>query len=208
MKQRVAAFALVLVVLGCDSSKLRRDPKMGPVVLRPEIISRQAWDPGLPSGVFRHQTPKAIVILDEGEVALRITKPPKYLEYVREHNGGRDIPCHFYIDRDGHIYQGRIPEVEGDLGDVGRTDSGDVLVSMMDDTESRPPTQQSLDALAHLSAWLCCNYEITPETGLHTLRSLGHGARPGVFLELYYQEGKLLAALRKLFPVKPEEPEF
>ena len=105
-----------------------------------------------------------------------------------------------------------------------RTEALSLLLS----TSPSPRLLQHVTVVAEVAAFLACRANgagITVDRRLaetaallhdvdkalpreHPLRSLGHGARPGVFLELYYQEGKLLAALRKLFPVKPEEPEF
>lgn len=202
-----AAVMLALVCAACGTRPTAQGPAMKAFMLRPDIISRQAWDQGLPSGSFTRQTPSAIVIVDEGEIALRITNPPRYLNYVRENQRGRDIPYHYYIDRKGHVYEGRMPQVEADPG-AGRGRSGEVYVSLLDDTDSREPTKESLTSLARLCAWLCASFQIEPETDLHTQRSLGRGDRPGVFLEIHFQEGNLLAAVRKLHPKAPVEPEF
>ncbi|MBE7561153.1 N-acetylmuramoyl-L-alanine amidase [bacterium] len=204
----IVLLSTVLLATGCTGRPRVRDRRLSAVMLRPDIISRQLWDQGLPSGRYVNQKPQRLVILDEGEIALRITNPPKYLNYVREHGGGRDVPCHYYIDRAGHIYEGRIPEVQGDLGDAGTVRDGDVLVSLLDDTEARPPSKEALASLVQLCAWFCAYHERLPEQDLHTLRSLGQGRRPGVHLELLYQEGAILAAVRKLYPPAPPEPEF
>jgi len=202
------------VALGCAShhQKKETDRRLLAMALRPDILSRQAWDDKLPSGSFVNQVPQRIVIADEGEIARRIIDPVKYLRYVRRQGPltglYNDVPFNFYIDKSGRIYQGRMIQSEPQYSGTGSPSSGDVYVSFLDDFSINQPNDKEMGAIIRLSAWLVASYDLDPATAITTHRNLGRGPSPGAFFEAWFQEGNLVKAVKELVPEKPVEPEF
>ena len=200
------------LLAACGSMRNQPDEITRSLALRPDIANRQTWDERLPSGRFINQVPSRIVIVDEGEIARRITSPIKYLNYVRrqgvETGLYNDIPYHFYIDKQGKIYEGRMSQAQAVLPGSSMASPGDVYISFMDDFSINEPNDEEIESLVNLAAWLASSYEMKPAEAIATHRSLGRGPSPGAFFEAWYQDGNLVEAVKKRVPEKVPEPEF
>jgi N-acetylmuramoyl-L-alanine amidase len=212
MKKTLFLILSILIIAGCQSMHKESTPERNALSLRPQIIPRSSWDEGLPSGTFRNHKPERIVITDEGIIALEITRPRKYLNYInKEGKKDRkwdDIPYHFYIDRAGKIYQGRMLQVEAKISTISQSLKGDIYISFLDYFETREVTKQELESLVQLCAWVCAEMEIEPETGIYTDMQLGRARRPGTAMREIINQGYVATEVRRLWPKVAPEPRF
>jgi hypothetical protein len=98
-----------------------------------------------------------------------------------------DVPYHFLLDLDGHIYEGR------DYHFMGETNTtydpgGHFLISVIGNYERQEPTQAQLDAIADLMAWALTEFNL-PLDRLGGHYNYATTGCPGKNLKKYLEDG-------------------
>ena len=134
----------------------------------PRIISVEEWG-GTPSDASKarlHEI-KYITLHHQGESYPPGTDPIAYLRHLqtwsRETKHWLDIPYHYIIDLDGHIYEGRKIEYAGDTN-TEYDPKGHALIEVVGNFEEVQPNAAQLDAVVDLMAMLAKKYKVAPET--------------------------------------------
>lgn len=133
----------------------------------PRIINRVEWGAQPPRGEFKLHQPNCITLHHGGVYQDPRKDPVQSLRNLqawcmRERNWG-DIPYHYSIDMQGRIYECRADNLAGDTNtEYDPTDH--VLVEVMGNYEEQIPTQEQLEAVVQIMAYICKKYNISPET--------------------------------------------
>ena len=98
-----------------------------------------------------------------------------------------DVPYHFLMDLDGHIYEGR------DYHFMGETNTtydpgGHFLISIIGNYERQEPTQAQLDAIADMMAWALNEFDL-PLDRIGGHYNYAETGCPGKNLRKYLEDG-------------------
>lgn len=137
-------------------------------VTRPPIIWGSEWG-STPEHISdeRRHTPRFVTIHHAGVVWEEGTDP--FEKCVNLQAWGQrdkdwpDIPYHFLISPDGRIFQGRDLAYEGETNTEYDT-NGHALIQVWGSFGSQRVREQQLRSAAMLAAWICQEYDISPET--------------------------------------------
>jgi hypothetical protein len=138
----------------------------GDAIPRPAIIERREWDRGQsdPPPDYQALTPEYVTVVHTG-TDYPSEPIPQFLAWLsqweRESLEYVDLDSHFYVDREGHIYEARPLSAQGEIGLFD--EKGHILVHAIGNYEEEQPSDEMLDALADLIAWLCSEYDIPVE---------------------------------------------
>ncbi len=100
-----------------------------------------------------------------------------------------DIPYHFMIDLDGNIYETRPIEFAGDTN-TKYDPTGHALINVMGNYEVQKISEEQLDAVANLSAYLCKTYNISVEE-VKAHKDYTETLCPGKDFYKYLEDGSL-----------------
>jgi hypothetical protein len=157
------------------------------------IVPVSAWGgtPADPAQAHR-QTISHITLHHQGEPFKPGTDPQQYLRNLQTWSRGTkhwlDIPYHYIIDLDGHIYEGRKIEYAGDTN-TEYDPTGHALIEVVGNFEEVEPNQQQLDAVVRLMALLAKKYEV-PLDHIASHRDFSkQTVCPGANLYRYMQDG-------------------
>ena len=134
----------------------------------PRIISVEEWGgTAADASKARLQEIKYITLHHQGESYPPGTDPIAYLRHLqtwsRETKHWLDIPYHYIIDLDGHIYEGRKIEYAGDTN-TEYDPKGHALIEVVGNFEEVQPNAAQLDAVVDLMAMLAKKYKVAPAT--------------------------------------------
>jgi len=158
-----------------------------------EIVPVSAWG-GTPADAAqaRRQTITHITLHHQGEPYTAGTDPRQYLRnlqtWSRNTKHWLDIPYHYIIDLDGHIYEGRKIEYAGDTNTEYDL-LGHALIEVVGNFEEVEPNQQQLDAVVRLMAMLADKYGVTLDHIANHRDFSNQTVCPGANLYRYVQEG-------------------
>lgn len=158
-----------------------------------EIVPVGAWG-GTPADAARarRQTITHITLHHQGEPYKAGTDPRQYLRnlqtWSRNTKHWLDIPYHYIIDLDGHIYEGRKIEYAGDTN-TEYDPLGHALIEVVGNFEEVEPNQQQLDAVVRLMAMLADKYGVTLDHIASHRDFSNQTVCPGANLYRYVQEG-------------------
>lgn len=158
-----------------------------------EIVPVSAWG-GTPADAARarRQTITHITLHHQGEPYKAGTDPRQYLRnlqtWSRNTKHWLDIPYHYIIDLDGHIYEGRKIEYAGDTN-TEYDPLGHALIEVVGNFEEVEPNQQQLDAVVRLMAMLADKYGVTLDHIASHRDFSNQTVCPGANLYRYVQEG-------------------
>lgn len=158
-----------------------------------EIVPVSAWG-GTPADAAqaRRQTITHITLHHQGEPYTAGTDPRQYLRnlqtWSRNTKHWLDIPYHYIIDLDGHIYEGRKIEYAGDTN-TEYDPLGHALIEVVGNFEEVEPNQQQLDAVVRLMAMLADKYGVTLDRIASHRDFSNQTVCPGANLYRYVQEG-------------------
>ena len=76
-------------------------------------------------------------------------------------NGFVDVAYHFFVDRNGNVYEGRPLSAVGDTF-TEYDPTGHLLPCLDGNFEEQDPTPQALESLALLLAWGCSQFGVEP----------------------------------------------
>ena len=150
------------VVSGLRSLVLDQDgtPAATEAPEMPDIIARSRWQPSFePGSGYQRLDVEYITVVHSG-TAYPSVPIPRYLEDLAAYEIGTlgyvDLDAHFYVDRTGAIYAGRPLRAVGEIGLFDET--GHVIIHAIGNYRDEQPTDEMLDALVDLVAWLAVEY--------------------------------------------------
>lgn len=168
-----------------------------PPVAKPHpatLLCRDSWGarPARPGG-RRHSVTR--LTLHHSGVALgNNTQAPSRLRqhqhYHQDSHGWIDIAYHVSVDRNGHIYELREPQLAGDTATDYET-TGHFLVVCEGDFDQEPLTEAQIRSTALAFAWAAQTFGVEPST-LAGHRDLASTACPGAHLYERLSSGELL----------------
>jgi hypothetical protein len=157
------------------------------------IVPVQDWG-GTPADAARARTQVIthITLHHQGEPFKPGTDPRRYLRnlqtWSRTTKGWLDIPYHYIIDLDGHVYAGRDIAYAGDTN-TEYDPTGHALIEVVGNFEEVEPNARQLDAVVNLMAMLADRYHV----GLDAIAShrdySNNTVCPGANLYRYVQDG-------------------
>jgi len=134
----------------------------------PRIISRVEWGAKPPNvDLFNLHKPNCITLHHGGVVRDPAKDPRESMRNLqawcmRERPWG-DVPYHYCVDLQGRIYEARPDIIAGDTN-TEYDPTNHVLVEVMGNYEEQVPTQDQLDAVVQIMAYICRQYGISPRT--------------------------------------------
>ena len=98
-----------------------------------------------------------------------------------------DVPYHFLLDLDGHIYEGRDFHFMGETN-TAYNPGGHFLISVIGNYEQQEPTQAQLESIANMMAWAISEYKLPLDRigGHYNYATTGC---PGKNLKKYLEDG-------------------
>jgi hypothetical protein len=155
-------------------------PTQRPSVAQPSILARNSWGAAAPGGGMVRHTPERIVFTHEGgsrccdgiDPASRIRgNQGVHMDNV----GWPDLAFHYIVAPNGTIYDGRNDDFQSNSSyaqiNSGYQLDGTLVVGILGNYDIQNPTSASLAAAEELIAWLCQEYDISPDQ-VYYLRDL------------------------------------
>jgi len=158
-----------------------------------DIVPVSVWGgtPADATQAHRH-TITHITLHHQGEPYKPGTDPQQYLRnlqtWSRNTKHWLDIPYHYIIDLDGHIYEGRKIDYAGDTN-TEYDPTGHALIEVVGNFEEVQPNQQQLDAVVRLMAMLAKKYGVTLDHIASHRDFSKQTVCPGANLYRYVQDG-------------------
>lgn len=178
------SFLLALALAGCATRVQAPDPA---------IVAVSDWGgtPADPVQARRH-TITHITLHHQGEAFKVGTDPRQYLRnlqnWSRNSKGWLDIPYHYIIDLEGHVYEGRDIAYAGDTN-TEYDPTGHALIEVVGNFEEVEPNQQQLDAVVNVMAMLAKKYKVPVEHIASHRDHSNNTVSPGANLYRYVQSG-------------------
>lgn len=188
-------FALT-IYMGCSSSK-----KVQKKILSLPLVPRRAWNADSPR-LYKTHVPVRITVHHEGTQLLLTDDAAKKIRRIQTWGMGKDrnwadIPYHFLIAPDGTIYEGRNVNTVGETA-TEYDPSGHLLITCLGNFEKQEVFPKQLTSLIRLIAYCSVKYSIPVETlSTHRDNSV-QTTCPGKNLYHYFQNGYVLAEVKKL----------
>jgi hypothetical protein len=172
--------------------------------LKPPVISREEWGAmQVTEGYVPHVLDRITLHHDgaefHGGAVARMRSLQSWSQRVR---GWVDIPYHFLIDLEGHIYEGRPLEYVGDTA-TEYDPTGHALITVMGNYNTQEINEAQLKAIVDLASWLCYEYSIPPQM-VHGHRDYAATSCPGTNLYRYLTNGYIVSAIEER--MRFEEP--
>jgi hypothetical protein len=120
----------------------------------------------------------------------------QHQRYHQDSHGWIDIAYHLSVDRNGHIYELRAPQLAGDTATDYET-TGHFLVVCEGDFDKESLTDPQIRSTAMAFAWAAQTFGVAPST-LAGHRDLASTACPGANLYEHLSSGDLLQRIEKL----------
>jgi hypothetical protein len=98
-----------------------------------------------------------------------------------------DVPYHYLIDLDGHVYEGRDWHYMGETNTT-YDPSGHLLISILGNYNLQEPTQAQLDAIADVMAWAVQKFDV-PLDSIRGHYNYAETNCPGKNLRKYLEDG-------------------
>lgn len=132
-------------------------------LVAPVIISRSGWGAGPAYRAGVSQRPRQLTLSHDAQPMRNDEDPVQKLRSIQSVHQRRwsDIAWHFIIDQHGVIYEGRPVMERGDTGYHYDT-NGIIAIGVLGDYDTQEPSQQQIDAITRLMAWLCQQHALPP----------------------------------------------
>ena len=98
-----------------------------------------------------------------------------------------DVPYHYLIDLDGHVYEGRDWHYMGETNTT-YDPSGHLLISILGNYQLQEPTPAQLDAIADVMAWAVKKFDV-PLDSIRGHYQYAQTDCPGKNLRKYLEDG-------------------
>lgn len=158
-----------------------------------QLLCREAWGARPARAGGKRHTPNRLTIHHSAVVlGANSNAPGRFRQDQRYHQdqlGWIDIAYHIGIDRDGHIYQLRDPNLAGDTATEYDT-TGHFLVFCEGDFDKEPVSDAQLHGAAVACAWAAQTYGISSDT-LRGHRDFAATSCPGANLYEHISSGDL-----------------
>lgn len=204
-----AVAALLALFTGCASdtddrrSVTRYGFQPGPIanqylhvgMVRPPVtLHRRVWSSQAPRGKFRALSqPQRVILTGEPEFRRGVDNPETYLAQLQQQvwqtKSWGDVPAHYYIVEPGVILGGRDERLAGAVASDVVDASNAFVISLMGHYGDRPPATETMEVLAHLTAYLCDHYRVAPASVVSLTTLDPAAAGPGRFVENYLTSG-------------------
>ncbi len=156
--------------------------------------ARPARPGGLPHTVSRLTLHHSGVVLGDNTHAP--SRLRQHQRYHQDSHGWIDIAYHVSVDRNGHIYELRAPQLAGDTATDYDT-TGHFLVVCEGDFDKEPLTEAQIASTAMAFAWAAQTFGAAPST-LAGHRDLASTACPGANLYTHLASGDLMRRINDL----------
>jgi len=167
----------------------------------PRIINRVEWGAKPPVGDFKTHKPDRITLHHGGVVQPPERDPQQSLRNLQawclRDRGWGDIPYHYSIDMQGRIYECRADILAGDTN-TEYDPTNHLLVEVMGNYEEQDPTQDQLDAIVQMMAYLCRRYGVSPQTIKSHKDYSTRTVCPGKHLYRYIENGYFVREVNAL----------
>lgn len=183
--------SLLAVALACASCAVQAPTATAPNM--PTIVPVSDWG-GTPAdaGRARRHEITDITLHHQGEPFKPGTDVRQYLRnlqaWSRNTKGWLDIPYHYVIDLEGHVYAARDIAFAGDTN-TEYDPKGHALIEVVGNFEEVEPNQAQLDAVVDLMAMLAAKYEVPVERIASHRDHSDKTVCPGANLYRYVQSG-------------------
>ncbi len=176
-----------IVFYGCGSSRAKPFPQNPH-----QIVSVEQWGGKAFADSFRTHAIKFITLHHGGEEYPPDKNTAEHLrklqQWSRNEKKWIDIPYHFMIDWEGKIYAGRDLRYPGDTN-TNYDPAGHALICVLGNFEVQTPNEKQLHAVVDLMAWLCAQYQLSPEV-IQGHKDVAQGTVcPGKNLYVYLANG-------------------
>jgi len=184
--------------ISLPSPEVQGPPQKPPVISRAEwgaVDATEGYVPHVPDRITLHHDGAEF----HGGAVARMRALQSWSRRVR---GWVDIPYHFLIDREGHVYEGRPLEYVGDTA-TEYDPTGHALITVMGNYNTQETNQAQLAAIVDLASWLCYEYSIPPQM-VRGHRDYAATSCPGTNLYRYLTNGFIVGAIEER--MRFEEP--
>ena len=184
--------------ISLPSPEVQGPPQKPPVISRAEwgaVDATEGYVPHVPDRITLHHDGAEF----HGGAVARMRALQSWSRRVR---GWVDIPYHFLVDREGHIYEGRPLEYVGDTA-TEYDPTGHALITVMGNYNTQETNQAQLAAIVDLASWLCYEYTIPPQM-IRGHRDYAATSCPGTNLYRYLTNGFIVRATEER--MRFEEP--
>ncbi|MGN8226892.1 peptidoglycan recognition protein family protein [Gracilimonas sp. BCB1] len=170
-------------------------------VEKPDIISVEDWGGKPPSGEVEEHEIRFITIHHAGVEMPEDADPKEKLQglqrFSQNDKNWIDIPYHFSIDLEGNIYENRPLKYPGDTN-TEYDPTGHALIQVLGNYEVQKVNDKQLDAIAHLSAWLAQEYDVSTDAIATHKDYSDQTVCPGEDLYKYFEDGTIINRIQKL----------
>jgi N-acetylmuramoyl-L-alanine amidase-like protein len=164
------------------------------------VISRADWGWQALNEAIPEHTIERITIHHGGEEFPDDRDPMEYLRNLQSWSQTErpwiDIPYHFMIDLQGRIYETRPINYPGDTN-TSYNPAGHALISVMGNYENRKLSDDQLNSLVRLSAFLAGYYDV-PVEEIRGHKDYADTLCPGEDLYGYLEDGTIRERVREL----------
>ncbi len=172
---------------------MKRLPPKTDRVAAPPIIPAAEWgsQPDTDAMLSRRHLPARITLHHAGVIWKAGEDPVKKVQglqsWGRKEKGWPDVPYHFLIAPDGRIFEGRALQFVPETNTTYNT-TGHVGIQLWGNFEEQRATPGQLRSTVWLTAWLCQELRIDPET-IRGHRDHAETACPGLDFYRYIEQG-------------------
>ncbi|HUW96999.1 MAG TPA: peptidoglycan recognition family protein [Anaerolineae bacterium] len=184
--------------ISLPSPEVQGPPQKPPVISRAEWGAVDATEGYVPHVLDRITLHHDGIEFHGGAVA----RMRDLQSWSRRVGGWVDIPYHFLVDREGHIYEGRPLKYVGDTA-TEYDPTGHALITVMGNYNTQETNQAQLAAIVDLASWLCYEYSIPPQM-VRGHRDYAATSCPGTNLYRYLTNGFIVGAIEER--MRFEEP--
>jgi len=189
---RISVFAFLLN--SCAGTKNIQTPK-------PEIITKEQWGGKEHFAEMPEHVISQITIHHGGVEVSNEKEPLKYMrnlqKYSMEEKKWMDIPYHYSIDLHGKIYECRPIQYPGDTN-TEYDPTGHALINVIGNYEIQKISEEQLQAIVELTAWLVEKYNVPVEAIAGHKDYSKMTVCPGKDLYKYLEDGTIKKRVAKI----------
>lgn len=197
----VLVLVLIMLLAGCARRYLeeRKDILQLKYPAELGVVARDQWGWQAGERTLPNHSINKITIHHGGEDFPADKDPVKYLQtfqvWCRSEKKWIDIPYHFMIDLKGAIYETRPINLPGDTN-TGYDVRGHALICVMGNYENQIISQQQLNSLINLTAFLANRFNVSVDS-IKGHKDYSETLCPGKDLYRYLQDGTIVKSVKE-----------